>query len=967
MLSVPEVKQLALQDSSAEDVLRRARIAHGSRMATLAHVNRVVDERSGSRNRRTSLIRMQFDKSKPTFSVFDDTAYAYGEVCVFTDSDEGDSGDDGPPSESDGSTPHNKSAESSRPVSRTNSAAWCPAGSRPQSSCRPQSSTSPSITAANSASRRSSSRRNLTLTDGTPSPNPNSPSLLIPNLSPSPSPNPNSAADTSNTNTNKPFDDEGEELFARGTVRFRDPAVDSGASNSASNSGNLGHRAPSAAWAEDSPAGCIGGAHSGISPWDSDSAAAFAWSLHSQMSDPWSKAAVMPAPGSALATLLASSPQPSWRPRTKRTSAPGATALPSLRTSTTAVGTTGAAEGGGGGGGGGGGPASGGLQTPRSSLYPAASANAAVATTTGGAPFLQGSPSKSCLLSSDSSAHASSAHLSGPIKSLAFAVPPAAAASLSPATSMSASSPPPPQAHRPPSPAPPTSQQQQQIGPQQPPTPQQASSSSAAGLTAPPPRPARGDRVYMPIPITTLPLITSPSNPGSRNASPGPAAAAAGRPTSGINLNGGAQDHGAGGPTGAWRLVSPTAAPRDPRDAPPTGPRRSVTPTTASAGYLSSSWSGSSWTRPVSGSSSRGAPDEPLAVGRSGGGFPARHPHPHRPPIVAFGGRSGPLLRPAPRELTSALLTVAAVAAGEDGGSAPTAHAPVPCGGLPPQQPQPPPPPAQLQQPQTPLGRRSLMLLSGPVPRVASGDVSAQAAPQPPLRQPVAQPPSTPSPAMQQQQQAGSPLQQPPATSLAPSPGALPPPPPPPLDFSMLRPFSPGLPSPGGELDGAAAMVYAGCVLASMLRPKHAGGGATSRASSEEKRRLKGESSTAAVAPGSHHHHHHHHQNGHPPTHPHPQPPPQAHQHPPPYPYTSPRAPQQQQQQAVGLQAALQGATAGGSMAPAGLLHATTLGRYGSGGGSGGGAPSSPQQHQLLQSQQSQGAMLCSGLPPRPS
>ncbi|GLI65742.1 hypothetical protein VaNZ11_009330, partial [Volvox africanus] len=235
----------SLHDRTAEEVLRRARIAHGNRMATLAHVNRVVDERSTARQHRTSLVRMQFDKSKSSFSVFDDTAYAYAEVSAFTDTESTEhSGGTSSESDTDESGCQHSTADSSACTLRMTSEAW--------ERCRTQRACSPAISIANPASRLSSSQRFLT--GSTPSPSP---------------------ADT------KACTDEqvSEDLLLKCTVTFRDPAVEGSDNSGAGNHSQLRAIAPSmlaVAWAEEAPAGSAYGAQaSGSTSRDLESPAAF--------------------------------------------------------------------------------------------------------------------------------------------------------------------------------------------------------------------------------------------------------------------------------------------------------------------------------------------------------------------------------------------------------------------------------------------------------------------------------------------------------------------------------------------------------------------------------------------------------------------------------------------------------------------------------------------------------------------
>ncbi|KXZ50209.1 hypothetical protein GPECTOR_17g846 [Gonium pectorale] len=66
-----------------EEVLRQARIAHSSRVAALTLVQCAVDRET--QQRRTSLIRMQYDKDRSPFSLLDATALASG----FVEGDDG--------------------------------------------------------------------------------------------------------------------------------------------------------------------------------------------------------------------------------------------------------------------------------------------------------------------------------------------------------------------------------------------------------------------------------------------------------------------------------------------------------------------------------------------------------------------------------------------------------------------------------------------------------------------------------------------------------------------------------------------------------------------------------------------------------------------------------------------------------------------------------------------------------------
>ncbi|GIL61208.1 hypothetical protein Vafri_15609 [Volvox africanus] len=671
----------SLHDCTAGDVLRRARIAHGNRMATLAHVNRVVDERSTSRQRRTSLVRMQFDKSKSSFSVFDDTAYAYAEVSGFTDSD-GAEHSDGMSSESDTNESgcQHSTADSSACTSRKNSEAW--------ERCRAQPAGSPAISIGNPASRRSSSQR------------------LLNGSTPGPSP-----ADT------KACTDEhvSEDLLLKCTVRFRDPAVEGSGNSGAGNHSQLRAIAPSmlaAAWAEEAPAGSDSAAQaSGNTSRDSESPAAFG---RSAACDACYNSAVNTLPGSALATLLANSSQTSWRSGVKRVSASG-TALPSLRFSSPSL-AIGTCESGG--------EAGTGLkQRPRAAAggggaaavlpRPVLQATAPAAAT---ATYLQLSPSKSCLIPLDQASHVSGGYL-GLTKVLpAGMVSPSSTSSVSPSVS--------PQQLQPS----PVGLQEQQLACAQhqaavlPPRASHPSSNSAAA---------------------TLPLIAaftdSAAPTGAHAASPSPIP----RPARGASpSHGSSQEIGiTGGVASVWRIAAPATS-RDPRDVTPNG-RSSGTGASSPSTVLSTSWSGGSWPyRPSSSCSNKGASEENLIVCRSGAAFSSRH---QRPQGAGPGySRTGPLLRPPLKELSSTPTAGPAANTSDYAGTSPRpANAPA--------TPAHPPPQSPLTQ-QPPLGRRSLTLMASPR-TAATGEAEAQGPPTFPLQPSLVHHHSSLLPNQQQQRQ----------------------------------------------------------------------------------------------------------------------------------------------------------------------------------------------------------------------
>ncbi|EFJ50072.1 hypothetical protein VOLCADRAFT_89060 [Volvox carteri f. nagariensis] len=597
MLSAPDAPQ-SLQDRTAEEVLRRARIAHGSRMATLAHVNRVVDERSTSRQQRTSLIRMQYDRRGPAFSVFDDTAHAYAEVSAYADLDSlghSSPSDGAASSEDDEKT---EEGDSSQPRTSADTLASCTSRKDSCDCERGQDRPPPasSMPAANAASSRSSSRRILPA---------GIPSLNLADIKPA-------------------ADDElvSEDLFAKCIVRLRSATAEVGSSggsgsnrsgngNGSSESGNgngnsgngsasAGHSqlsagaptAPAAAWVdeESSPPQTSGGGGGGggdfsssaqnTSPWDCETATSFSLTLPSHINDAWVRAAMSPQPGSALANLLANSASSSWRLRAKRVSAPSGAGLPLLRASCPGPvaagpgdgsGETAAAAAAASGAGGGLPPRSGPAATisSRSALHGTGST---------GAPATP--PVRSSALTSELS-NGALWGAPGVPRPQVFAAPQAPMADLSPASTASSFVSPP----------------QPPLGPQH-----QGGQQQAAATVLPPPPPplplqSRNSRDRIPstpLPATTLPYITTPiaatSAAGirSRSASPAPLTASGASPN-----RTSVQEHNsmAGGVAAVWRVAAPAVL-RDPRVVTPGG-RRSVAGAAASNGVLSSSWSGS--------------------------------------------------------------------------------------------------------------------------------------------------------------------------------------------------------------------------------------------------------------------------------------------------------------------------------------------------------------------------------------
>ncbi|GLI65741.1 hypothetical protein VaNZ11_009329, partial [Volvox africanus] len=465
------------------------------------------------------------------------------------------------------------------------------------------------------------------------------------------------------------------------------------------------------------------------------------------------------------------------------------------------------------------------------------------------ATYLQSSPSKSCLISLDAS-HVSYLGLTK--------IPPAGMVSSSSTSSISPSISP-----QPPQPSPVGLQEQQLACVQH----------QAAVL---PPRVAQPSPNGAPATLPSIATFNDSVAPtGARAASPSPIP----RPARGASPSHGcSQDIGfTGGVAAVWRLAAPAAS-RDARDVTPNG-RSSEADASSPSALLSTSWSGGSWPyRPSSSCSNKGVPEENLTVCRSGAAFSSRH---QRPQGASQGySRTGPLLCPPPKELSSTPAAGPAVITSADAGAfARPANAPATPAHQPP----------LTQQP--PLGQRSLTLMVSPR-TAAAGDAEAQGPLTFPLQPSLVQHHSSLLPNHQQQRQvqAGCPIQAG-ATAPALSHPALPQ-----LDCSM-RPYSPGAPSPG-QLDGNAAFVYAGSALASMLRVKHAPGSGSSsssisRATSEQRPRHKSESSSGFFQV----------------PHPHPYP----HQH---YPHPpGPRAQQQQQQQQPANQEAVRQVAATASTA----------------------------------------------------
>ncbi|GIL79224.1 hypothetical protein Vretifemale_8610, partial [Volvox reticuliferus] len=534
-----------------------------------------------------------------------------------------------------------------------------------------QPACSPALSIANPISRRSSSRR--LLTGGTPGPSP---------------------VDT------KPCTDELvlEALLLKCTVRFRDPAAEGSGNSGTGTHSQLRAIAPStlaAAWAEEDPAGSSSAARAfGNALGDSELLAAFG---RAAPCDACYKAAVATLPGSALATLLANSQQTSWRSGVKRISAPG-TALPSVRFSSPSMvigpcdygreAGTGlkqrprAAAGGGG--------AT--AVPPRPMLQATASCAAT-------APNLQSSPSKSCLFPMEAS-HVSCGYLGvDKVPSLA-SVTPSPTPLVSPSTS-------------------PQQPQSSSVGLQELLQTQELACTQQQVAILPP------RTSYLPSNGTpaTLPVIAAFTNPaapaGARAASPSPIP----RPVSGAGpIRGCSPDVGIDrGVASVWRLAAPAVS-RDPRDATPNG-RSSVTGASSPSGFLSTSWSGGSWPlRPSSSCSNKGVLEDTLTMSRSGAAFSSRHQlqlHQRQQVPGAGYSRTGPLLRPAPKEPSSTPEPVA-VASAEAGSLIRSVNTPATPASQPPAQ-------------QPPLGRRSLTLMVSTRTPVA-GNAEAQGPPPFPLQ-----------------------------------------------------------------------------------------------------------------------------------------------------------------------------------------------------------------------------------------
>lgn len=427
--------------------------------------------------------------------------------------------------------------------------------------------------------------------------------------------------------SNKPLDEDlpGEELSPNITVRFHEPLVQ-GTSTSTGGSGGIPFRgshaqqhhlgaltAPAAAWAESSPGSALSpnaGRSSYTYPNDADAQQYGGCALPSHISDAGVRAAFSPHPGSALATLLATSSPTGRSPRTRRVPGDG---LQSLRSWSPAPKTT---IGDSGNGGGGdtwrGTPRNVASMPQRSLIYTAVSASSATD------PFLQSQfpPCMSCLPTP-------SAWTSPPQpQPSTFSLSSSSSAQHSSVNSLTNG----------------LQQQRQQLQQQ----PQAAAAPPSSQIT-----------LALTSSTSTLPLIAPPVTPSvlrTSNSSPVPSSPSCVSPS--VLGEQGVQ-------AGLWRLTSPAAS-RDPRVS-FVGTHHSAA---GSPWPVSSSLSGSSW-RLSQHSSSRlkAAGDELLTVSRSGAGFSARYRQQQaglqqprqqlqslKSGACTSTGRTGPLLRPVPRQ-----------------------------------------------------------------------------------------------------------------------------------------------------------------------------------------------------------------------------------------------------------------------------------------------------------------------------